>query len=77
MKITFLGTRGYIDIKSRRHKRHTSTLIEYKGKRVMIDCGLDWHDKVWGLHPDATGPQHRFAHPTPGACHTVNCRTQG
>ena len=61
MKITFLGTRGYIDIKSRRHKWHTSTLIEYKGKRVMIDCGLDWHNKVWDVNPDAIVITH--AHP--------------
>lgn len=42
MQITFLGTRGYIDSRTRKHYRHTSTLIEYRGKRVMIDCGLDW-----------------------------------
>jgi len=42
MKITFLGTRGYIDVRSKLHCRHTSTLISYKGTRVMIDCGQDW-----------------------------------
>lgn len=44
MKVTFLGTRGYIDVKNRRHRRHTITLVSYKRTRLMIDCGLDWLD---------------------------------
>lgn len=61
MKIIFLGTRGYIDIKTRRHFRHTSTMIVYRGKRVMIDCGLDWAKKVFSINPDAIVITH--AHP--------------
>src|SRR5882724_7632161 len=61
MKITFLGTRGYIDARTRRHYRHTSTMIAYKGKRVMIDCGLDWAKKVFMVKPDAIVITH--AHP--------------
>ncbi len=61
MKITFLGTRGYIDSKTKAHRYHTSTLIEYNSKRVMIDCGLDWLDKVWEIKPDAIVITH--AHP--------------
>jgi len=61
MKITFLGTRGYIDAKKSRHKRHTATLLEYKNFRVMIDCGLDWLDKINTLKPDAIIITH--AHP--------------
>jgi phosphoribosyl 1,2-cyclic phosphodiesterase len=61
MKITFLGTRGYIDVKSRRHKRHTSTLVEYKNFRLMIDCGIDWLNKVDAVNPDAILVTH--AHP--------------
>lgn len=61
MKITFLGTRGYIDIRTRRHYRHTSTMIEYRGKRVMIDCGLDWEKKIFTVNPDAIVITH--AHP--------------
>lgn len=61
MKITFLGTRGYIDVKSRRHRRHASALIGYRGKRVMIDCGIDWRKKVWDIHLDAIVITH--AHP--------------
>lgn len=61
MKITFLGTRGYIDVRTRRHYRHTSTMITFKGKRVMIDCGIDWEKKVFTLQPDAIVITH--AHP--------------
>ncbi|MCX5921882.1 MAG: MBL fold metallo-hydrolase [Candidatus Dependentiae bacterium] len=61
MKITFLGTRGYIDVKTPRHRRHTSTIISRKGKRIMIDCGQDWLKKVWVLKPDAIVITH--AHP--------------
>lgn len=46
MKITFLGTRGYIDASTRRHKRHTSTLITHNRVRLLIDCGLDWLNKI-------------------------------
>jgi phosphoribosyl 1,2-cyclic phosphodiesterase len=61
MKITFLGTRGFIDVRTRRHYRHASTMISYKNKRVMIDCGLDWQKKVWDIKPDAIIITH--AHP--------------
>jgi len=61
MKITFLGTRGYIDVRTKRHFRHTSTMISFKNKRVMIDCGEDWTDKVFKINPDAVVITH--AHP--------------
>lgn len=61
MKIIFLGTRGYIDVRTKRHYRHTSTLISYKGKRVLIDCGLDWLDKIDRIKPHAIILTH--AHP--------------
>ena len=61
MKITFLGTRGYIDAKNRRHKRHTITLVSYKKTRVMIDCGIDWLNKFERFKPTAIIITH--AHP--------------
>ena len=65
MKLTFLGTRGYIDAFNARHRRHTSTLISYRDKRVMIDCGEDWFDKVDEIAPHAIvithpHPDHAF-----------------
>jgi len=61
MKITFLGTRGYIESRTRRHYRHTATLITHNKKTIMIDCGIDWAKKVWKIDPDAIVLTH--AHP--------------
>lgn len=61
MKLTFLGTRGYIDASTRRHRRHTAMLVEYKEMRVMIDCGKDWERKLKDINPQAIFITH--AHP--------------
>jgi phosphoribosyl 1,2-cyclic phosphodiesterase len=61
MKLVFLGTRGNTDITSPHHRRHTSTLVTYRGRSVMIDCGADWRDEVWRLRPPAIVLTH--AHP--------------
>lgn len=61
MKITFLGTCGYIKTHTRTHRLETATLIEYRGKRIMIDCGGDWLKRVWRIKPDAIVLTH--AHP--------------
>lgn len=42
MKLTFLGTRGNIKARTQRHRMHTSMLVTYYDKNVMIDCGEDW-----------------------------------
>lgn len=63
MKITFLGTRGYIEAKSRRHRRHASAMISYRGTHVMIDAGLDWAKKVYKLVPKPKAIVITHAHP--------------
>jgi ribonuclease BN (tRNA processing enzyme) len=40
---------------------HTAALVEYRGTRVMIDCGATWLGKVDHLRPDAIAITH--AHP--------------
>jgi len=40
VNLTFLGTRGEIEARTRRHRMHTSLLVSHRGARVMIDCGL-------------------------------------
>lgn len=42
MKLVFLGTRGKIEARSPRHRRHSSLLVSYRRRRVMIDAGEDW-----------------------------------
>ncbi len=61
MRLVFLGTRGYIKIRSPYHYRHTSTLVIYKGKQVMLDCGIDWLGELYTINPDAVVITH--AHP--------------
>jgi phosphoribosyl 1,2-cyclic phosphodiesterase len=61
MKLTFLGTRGEIEKRTRRHRMHTSLMVSYRAADVMIDCGLDWLGKFEQLHPSAIVLTH--AHP--------------
>jgi phosphoribosyl 1,2-cyclic phosphodiesterase len=61
MRITFLGTRGNIELRNRRHRRHSAILIQQHGRRVVVDCGADWLGRVHGLAPDAIVLTH--AHP--------------
>ncbi len=61
LKLTFLGTRGYVEHMTRRHRRHSALLISARRKRVLVDCGLDWLGKAAALKPDAILITH--AHP--------------
>jgi phosphoribosyl 1,2-cyclic phosphodiesterase len=61
MKLTFLGTRGEIEARTRRHRRHTATLVAYRGREVLIDCGRDWAGRLPAIAPAAVVVTH--AHP--------------
>src|SRR6266566_6167482 len=61
MNLTFLGTRGEIDVRTRRHRMHTSLMVSYRSANVMIDCGLDWLGKLKRVSPSAIVLTH--AHP--------------
>ena len=61
MTLQFLGTRGNIDVRTQRHRRHTSTLVSHRGVDVMIDCGADWLGEVDRVAPDVIVLTH--AHP--------------
>jgi len=65
VKLIFLGTRGYIKARTQAHGMHSSMLAVYYGKRVMVDCGEDWRDKINAIHPHAivithTHPDHSW-----------------
>jgi phosphoribosyl 1,2-cyclic phosphodiesterase len=65
VKLTFLGTRGHIDARSPRHARHAALLVEYEGRRVMVDCGADWRGHLDEVAPHAIvlthgHPDHLF-----------------
>jgi phosphoribosyl 1,2-cyclic phosphodiesterase len=59
--VTFLGTRGGIAISSRRHRRHSSLLLQHGKSRVMVDCGTDWLHRLSSVAPTAIVLTH--AHP--------------
>jgi phosphoribosyl 1,2-cyclic phosphodiesterase len=61
MQLTFIGTRGEIDARTRRHRMHTSLLVSYRSANVMIDAGLDWLGKLKRVNPNAIILTH--AHP--------------
>jgi phosphoribosyl 1,2-cyclic phosphodiesterase len=61
MELKFLGTRGEIERRTRRHRMHTSLLVAYRTANVMIDCGLDWLGKLKRVDPSAIMLTH--AHP--------------
>jgi phosphoribosyl 1,2-cyclic phosphodiesterase len=53
LRLTFLGTRGGIRIRSKRHRRHSALLLEHGGERVMLDCGADWLRHLRRIEPSA------------------------
>lgn len=73
LTLTFLGTRGEIDIHSRRHKRHSSLLVQRGKARIMIDCGADWLGFVQRLAPTAIILTHAHADHAAGLAAGVPC----
>lgn len=61
MKLTFHGTRGYIDPTSRLHRMHSVCEVTYRGSGATIDCGEDWRGRLDELRPRAVVVTH--AHP--------------
>ncbi len=61
MKLTFLGTRGEIDVRSYQHRRHSALLIERDNARIMIDCGADWLHHLRRIAPTAIVLTHAHA----------------
>jgi phosphoribosyl 1,2-cyclic phosphodiesterase len=53
MELTFLGTRGEIDVRSRLHRRHSALLVRHSSARIMIDCGADWLRRFRAVKPTA------------------------
>ena len=53
LELKFLGTRGEIEVRSRRHQRHSALLIEHNNARIMIDCGADWLGRLDIVAPTA------------------------
>jgi phosphoribosyl 1,2-cyclic phosphodiesterase len=61
VKLRFLGTRGEIEARAARHRRHSALLVAYRGLELMLDCGLDWRGELERFRPEAIVVTH--AHP--------------
>lgn len=63
MQLKFIGTRGNITRRNKRHYNHSSLLVSHKGTKILIDCGADWLNAVRDskLNPHAIFITH--AHP--------------
>ena len=61
MDLIFLGTRGDIEKKTRRHRRHSALFVKEANARVLVDCGADWLGRIEALRPTAIAVTH--AHP--------------
>ena len=73
MKLTFLGTRGFIEAATTRHARHSAMLVAYRRRRVMIDCGFDWMGQVFDLRPSAIVLTHAHEDHTLGLRQGAPC----
>jgi ribonuclease BN (tRNA processing enzyme) len=51
MILTFLGTKGYIEEKNRRHRKHSCLLVTCCKKRLLIDWGEDWQGQLNQVGP--------------------------
>jgi phosphoribosyl 1,2-cyclic phosphodiesterase len=61
MRAIFVGTRGNIEKKTGRHRRHSALLVTEGEIRLLVDCGADWLGRFEVLRPDAIVLTH--AHP--------------
>lgn len=77
MKLTFLGTRGYIEQRTESHGMHASTLVEYRGKGVLIDCGEDWLGRLAELAPKAIVVTHCHPDHAGGLAEGAPCPVYG
>lgn len=74
IELTFLGTRGEIELRSRRHRRHSALLVQYNDARIMIDCGADWLGRLRTVAPTAIVLTHAHPDHAAGLAKGAPCR---
>ena len=73
MTLTFLGTRGEIDARTRKHRMHTSLLVRHRRTRIMIDCGKDWSGRLGTVKPNVILITHAHPDHAGGLKHGASC----
>jgi ribonuclease BN (tRNA processing enzyme) len=71
VRVGFLGTRGEIERRSRRHYRHSVLLVSHGGRSLLVDCGGDWLGRLPRV--DAAALLLTHAHPDHGAGLRAGC----
>jgi phosphoribosyl 1,2-cyclic phosphodiesterase len=74
MRLTFLGTRGEIEARTREHRMHSSLLIAHEGCVIMIDCGIDWLKRVMKMRPKAIFLTHAHSDHAGGLKNGAPCK---
>lgn len=77
IELTFLGTRGEIEARSPRHRRHGALLVEHANARIMIDCGADWLGRLHAIAPTAIVLTHAHLDHAGGLAEGAPCPVYG
>jgi phosphoribosyl 1,2-cyclic phosphodiesterase len=73
VKLRFLGTRGEIELETPRRKRQSALLVSHRQRSVMIDCGVDWLERLPAPAPRALVLTHAHPDHAGGLRHGVPC----